>query len=126
MERHARRARRLPVLAGNLTEDQNDLIAAFLDNVRDWMDVTSFEDSYRAGRDAAKHLDEQIKAINETGLFVGARRRHFLITGGVREQSSWLVFDIHFQPIREAELVDETGQEIWPPKEAQDEVVEPL
>lgn len=103
-----------PSWPGNLTEDQNDLIADFLDNLRDWMDVTSFEASYRAGRDAAKDLHEQIRGINEAGLFVGARRRHCMLTGGVQVPSPWLVFDIEFQPIRVAELMDEAGQKVWP------------
>lgn len=108
-----------PSSPDNLTEEQHDLIAAFLDNVRDWMDVSTFDDSFRVGRDAAKHLNAQIRGINEAGLFVGARKRHCLITSGVQAPSPWVVFDIEFQPIREAELVDESGQKIWPEPESQ-------
>jgi len=107
-----------PAWPSNLTEDQNDLIAAFLDNLRDWMDVTTFEDSYQTGRNAAKHLDEQIKELNQAGLFIGARRRHCLLAGGVQAPSPWLVFDVEFQPIRDADLVDESGQRVWPVDEA--------
>lgn len=110
-----------PSWPGNLTEDQNDLIAGFLDNLRDWMDVSSFDDSYRAGRDAARHLGELIKELREAGLFVGARRRHCLITGGIREPSSWLVFDVEVQAVREAELVDENGRRIWSASAPEDE-----
>ena len=104
-----------PAWPSNLTEDQHDLVASFLDNVHDWMDVGGMEGSYTVGRDAAKHLSEQIKEINEAGLFVGARRRHCLLTGGVGDPSQWAVFDIQIEPISEASLVDEEGQVIWPP-----------
>lgn len=107
----------------NLTEDQSDLAARFLANVRDWMDAGAFEDSYKPGRDAARHLTEQIREVNEAGLFVGARRRHCLLTGGVGDLSPWVVFDIELCPIMDASLVDiegealvdEAGQPIWPP-----------
>lgn len=107
-----------PSWPGNLTEDQNDLIADFLDALHDWMDVTSFEDSYRAGRDAAKHLNEHIKGLNEAGLFVGARARHCLLTGGIQEPSPWLVADVELQPISKAQVVDENEQKIWPLQDA--------
>jgi hypothetical protein len=107
----------------NLSEDQSDLVAGFLDNVRDWMDVGASEDSCKLGRDAAKHLTEQIREVNEAGLFVGARRRHCLLTGGVGDPSPWVAMDIELCPIMEAALVDiegqalvdEDGQPIWPP-----------
>jgi hypothetical protein len=106
-----------------LTEEQHDLIADFSQSVRDWLDAASFEDSFRLGRDAAKHLSEEIKGLNEAGLFVGALRRHCLLTGGKGDPSPWIVFDLQFEPILEAMLVDENGQplvddqglRIWPP-----------
>jgi hypothetical protein len=107
-----------PSWPSNLAEDQNDLVADFLDDVRDWMDVGAFEDSFKVGRDAAKHLSEQIKELNEAGLFVGARRRHCMMTGGVSDPSPWVVFDVEFQPISEASLVDEDGQPVWPPADS--------
>jgi len=106
-----------PSWSSSLTEEQHDLVAAFLDDLRDWMDV-GLDDSYQSGRDAAKHLDEQIKEVNQAGLFIGARRRHCLMTGGVQAPSNWLVFDIEFQPIRDAELFDESGQKVWPADDA--------
>jgi hypothetical protein len=107
-----------PSWPSNLTEDQNDLVADFLDNVHDWMDVGAFEDSFKVGREAVKHLSEQIKELNEAGLFVGARRRHSMMTGGVSDPSPWAVFDVEFQPISEASLVDEDGQPVWPPADS--------
>lgn len=107
-----------PSWPDNLTEEHDDLIATFLDNVRDWMDVTVFNGTFQVGRDAAKSLNEQIRELNEAGLFVGARRRHCLLTGGIAEPSTWLVFDIELQQIREAEVADDKGQKFWPPEEA--------
>ena len=103
-----------PSWPGNLAEDQNDLVAAFFDSLRDWMDVTSLDDSYSVGRDAAKHLNEYITDFMQAGLFVSARARHCLLTGGVQDPSPWLVVDIELQPIGDAEVVDEDGQGIWP------------
>lgn len=110
-----------PSWPSSLSEHQNDLIADFLDNVHDWMDIGGMEDSYKVGRDAAKHLSEQIRELNEAGLFVGARRRHCLLTGGATYPSLWVVFDIEFCPISEAGLVDEEGQTVWSPAIARTE-----
>ena len=107
----------------NLTEAQHDLVADFSQSVQDWMDVSALDGSFRVGRDAAKHLSELIKEVNEAGLFVGARRRQCLLTGGVGDPSPWVVFDLEFQPIMEAmmvdvdgkPLVDDQGARIWPP-----------
>ena len=105
-----------PSWPSNLTEDQHDLVADFLDNVHDWMDIAGMEDGYKVGRGAARHLSEEIRSLNEAGLFVGARRRHCLLTGGVSDPSTWIVFDIEFCPIREANLVDEEGKTVWSPE----------
>lgn len=107
-----------PSWPDNLTEEQNDLIATFLDSIRDWMDMITFDDSYQSGRDAAKHLDEQIKGLNQVGLFIGGRRRRCLITGGVRAPEPRLVLDVEIQPIRDAELVDGSGHKVWPTNDA--------
>jgi hypothetical protein len=112
-----------PSWPSNLTEHQNDLVADFLDNVHEWMDIGGMVGTFKIGRDAAKHLSELIKEMNEAGLFVGARRRHCLLTGGVGDPSPWAVFDIEFCPVMEAmmvdvdgqPLVDDKGERIWPP-----------
>lgn len=101
-----------------LSEKQQDMIASFLDDLRDWMDLTSFNDSYQAGRDAARHLNEHVKALTETGLLIGARQRHCLLTGGAQEPSPWRVLEIEIQPLRIAQLVDEEGSPVWPPADA--------
>jgi hypothetical protein len=59
-----------PSWPDGLSEEQHDLIADFLDDLRDWRGVASIEDSYRVGRDASKHLEtiawarQQEKAID--------------------------------------------------------------
>lgn len=72
---------------------------------------------YQVGRDAAKNLNEQIKAIIETSMPIGVRKRHCLLTGGVGEPSPWTVHDMEFQPLSIAEIADKDGTPIWPPSE---------
>ena len=107
-----------PDTSPNVTEAQHDLAAGFFDTVRDCMDVASFDDSFRARREVAKVLDEQIKELNDAGLFVGARRRHCLVTGGVQDPSPWLVFDLELHSVLDGEIRDDKGQRVWPPKES--------
>lgn len=64
------------------------------------MSVASMEDSYRVGRDASKHLQEQVEALAKAGLLIGARRRHCLLSGGIAAAPSpWLAIDIEIQPL---------------------------
>lgn len=72
-----------PSWPDGLCEENQDLIADFLDDPRDWRDVASMGDSYRLGRDASKHLQGHVEALAKAGLLIGARRRHCLLTGGL-------------------------------------------
>ena len=78
-----------PSWEDGLSEEQQDMIASFLDDLRDWMDVTSTNDSFQVGRDAAKHLQEHVQALTEAGLLIGARQRFCLLTGGPQEPTPW-------------------------------------
>lgn len=49
------------------------MIADFLDDLRDWGDVTS-TDIYRVVRDASKHLDQRVQALLKAGLLISVRR----------------------------------------------------
>ena len=91
-----------PSWPGGLSEDQSDLIAAFLDDVRDWADVHSMEGSYREGRDAAKALNTHVVNLNEAGLLVGVRIRHLLLTGGERDPIPWRELDLQICPLTHA------------------------
>ncbi len=105
-----------PSWPDGLSEEQQDLIANFLDDLRDWRDVNSMEDSYRVGREAAKDLESHVQALREAGLVIGARVRHCLLAGGVSgEPSPWRVVDIEIQPLSEAHVTDDSGAKIWPP-----------
>ena len=88
-----------PSWPGGLSEDQQDLIAAFLDGLRDWLDVHSMGDSYQAGRDAAKALNTHVVSLNEAGLLVGVRIRHLLLTGGPQDPVRWRELDIQIRPL---------------------------
>ncbi len=108
-----------PSWPGSLSEEQRDLAAAFLDDLRDWIDVASMNDSYQVGRDAAKHLADHVKALSEASLLIGVRERHCLLAGGPQEPSPWRVLDIEIQPLSIAQVVDSEGAMIWPPSERQ-------
>jgi hypothetical protein len=75
-----------PSWPDGLSEEQQDLIASFLDDLRDWRDPASMEDSYQVGREASKHIETHVQALHEAGLLIGARRRHCLLTGGVAQE----------------------------------------
>ena len=104
-----------PSWPAGLSEKQQDLIAAFFDSVRDWMDVDAFNDSYQVGCDAAKDLNTYIKDLLDVGLVVGARQRFCLLIGGVGVPSQFRVIDIEIQPLNVARMVDEDGLPFWPP-----------
>ena len=94
-----------------LSDDDEDLIVTFLDDLRDWMDITGMEpDSFRMSRDASKAIGEHIKDLTEAGFLVGARRRYCLLTGGDKEPTSWEIVDVEIQPASIAQLVDKDGQ----------------
>ena len=88
-----------PSWPSGLSEDQQDLIAAFLDDLRDWGDVHSLEGSYQAGRDASKALNTHVENLNEAGLLVGARIRHLLLTCDGRAPMPWRELDIQIRPL---------------------------
>lgn len=102
-----------PSWPDGLSEEQNDLVADFFDDLRDWIDVSSDLDTFRARRDAAKALSEHMKALGRAGLFVGARERFLLVTGGISaEPSTWRAVDVEIQPMGLAQIVDANGNPI--------------
>lgn len=104
-----------PSYPDGLSEDQRDVVAPFLGALRDWMDAVSFDDSFSAGRDAAKHLGEHVKVLADQGLLIGVMQRHMLLSGGINaDPSPWLVLDIELQAVRRARLSDEHGTPMFP------------
>ena len=98
-----------PSWPSGLSEDQHDLIAEFLDDLRDWGDVHSLEGSYQAGRDAAKVLNTHVENLNEAGLLVSARIRHLLLTGDGQAPMPWRELDIQIRPLTPASDVGESA-----------------
>lgn len=99
-----------PSWPNGLREEHEDLIADFLDDLRDCNDVVDHLDSFRAKRDAARELGDHIKCLAEAGFLVGARERFCLLTGGVQEEPSpWRVLDIEVQPAAAVQLVNADG-----------------
>jgi hypothetical protein len=98
-----------PSWPDSLDDAQSDAVAGLLDELRAWLDAAS-DMSYAEGRSAAKELGERLKELVGLGLFVGVRRRHLLLAGGVSaEPDRWRSFDIQFQRVTEAELADADG-----------------
>lgn len=99
-----------PVWPEGLSDDHEDMIASFFQNLEDWMDVSGMESSYSMHRDASKAMANHIKELAESGFFLGARRRYMLLTGGTDAPlTSWVVMDVEIQPAHLALLVDEDG-----------------
>ncbi len=100
-----------PSWPAGLSDEQEDIIAAFLDDVRDWNDCVGGQESYQAKRDAARGLGEHIKLLAEAGFLVGARERFCLLTGDVQQEPSpWRVIDIEIQPASLAQVVGADGK----------------
>jgi hypothetical protein len=82
-----------------LSDEHEDLIAAFLQDLEDWMDVDGVGDTYRIARDASKAMAHHISELAKAGFFLGARRRQMLLTGGIDAAPvPWRVMDIEIQP----------------------------
>lgn len=88
-----------PSWPGELSEDQQDLVAAFLDSLRDWIDAHSADDGYQAGRDAVRALNGHVLSLNEAGLQLGVRIRHLLLTGGSQDPVPCRELDIQIRPL---------------------------
>jgi hypothetical protein len=56
----------------SLPDEHEDMIADFLDDVRDWGDAVGGQDSYRAKRDAAKGLAEHVRPLAEAGYLMSS------------------------------------------------------
>ena len=94
-----------------LSEEHLDLIHEFLQDMQDWIDID--DHSYSMARDASKSLNRHITDLIKAGFLVGARRRHFLLTGGVDAAPvPWVLIEVEIQPASVAELVDEDGKPI--------------
>jgi hypothetical protein len=94
-----------------LSDEEEDLIAAFLEDISNWNDVAGgVGESFRSKRDAARALGEHIKNLAEAGFLVGARERFLMLTGGVeRAPWPWRSIDIEIHRISEVELADADG-----------------
>lgn len=96
-----------------LDDAQGDAVSAFLDELRDWLDIAR-ELSYTEGRKAAKALGEHILELGELGMFVGVRERNLLLVGGSAEPTRWPAFEVEFQRVSDAQLADENGKPYKP------------
>jgi hypothetical protein len=96
-----------------LSDEHEDLIAAFFDNLSDWMDISGDLDSHRDELIARRALDESIHELAKAGFVVGARKRSLLLTGGFdKPPLPWHAFDIEVQPFNLMQLVDADGDSI--------------
>jgi hypothetical protein len=102
---------RQPHWDNRMNDEQRDLIASFLDNLGDWIDAESFTDTYTAGRDAAKDLNDRVLALAGAGVIILARKRHCLLTGGPAEPDRWRVLDLVFRLPDLLEALFETAKE---------------
>jgi hypothetical protein len=101
-----------PKSSYGLSDENEELIAAFFDNLRDWLDAGDL-DSYRDELYARRCLDEKINELVEAGFVVGAREKFLLLTGGVNSAPSpWRAFDIEVHPFSVMQMVDADGKPI--------------
>jgi hypothetical protein len=98
-----------PSWVEGLSDEQEDVIAAFLQDVEDWMDSAA---SYSEKREASKVMDHHITELAKAGFLLGAIKRHLLLTDDSDlAPTPWLMMDIEIQPAYLA-LVDADGRPI--------------
>jgi hypothetical protein len=102
-----------PTWPSGLSDEDEDLIVAFFDNLRDWIDISGDLHTLSAKRDACRSLNENIESLAEAGFVVGARDRYLLLTGGISEEPwPWRAVDVEVQPFSAMQLVDAEGKPI--------------
>jgi hypothetical protein len=101
-----------PIWPSGLSDEHEDLIAAFFDNVRDWIDCSG-DLSFSEKRHACRSLSENIEELAKAGFVVGVRERRLLLTGGVsQEPQPWRAVDIEVQPFSLMQLTDAEGKPV--------------
>jgi hypothetical protein len=104
-----------PCWPEGLGDENEDLIAAFLQDLKDWMDAVGMEGDYSDHREASKAMDHHISELAKAGFLLGAKRRYMLLTGGVDAAPvPWRLTEIEIQPASLALLMDENGNPIRP------------
>jgi HNH endonuclease len=101
-----------PVWPTGLSDEHEDLMAAFFDNVGDWINCSG-DLSFSEQRHACRSLNENIEELAKAGFVVGVRERRLLLTGGVnKEPWPWRAVDIEVQPFSLMQMVDAEGKPI--------------
>lgn len=97
-----------------LSEEDEDLIVEFLQNLEDWMDIAGgMAGTISMKRDASRAMEHYISELAKAGFLLGAYRRHVLLTGGVDAPPvPWGTMVIQFQRASDAMLVDADGNPI--------------
>ncbi|MEU8158825.1 HNH endonuclease [Micromonospora parva] len=96
--------------ADHLSEDDEDFIIEFLQNVRDYADIAEDLHSIREQRDAQKYLGTYITGIMERGFFIGANLKRLLYKGGHGDPLPWGTLQIEVQRASDAKVVDKEGK----------------
>jgi 5-methylcytosine-specific restriction endonuclease McrA len=101
-----------PAWPTGLSDENEDLIATFFDNVGDWNNCSG-DLSFTEQRHACRSLNENIEELAKAGFVIWARERFLLLTGGVnREPWPWRAVDIVVRPFDLTHLVDAEGKPI--------------
>lgn len=83
-----------------LSDEHEDLIAAFLEDLEDWMNIAGgIGVPYGQKRDASKAMNDHISELAKAGFLLGARKRHLLLTDNSGlPPTPFLRMDIEIQP----------------------------
>lgn len=97
-----------------LSDEHEDMIASFLQDLEDWMDIAGgIGHSYADKREASKAMGHHITELAKAGFLLGAVKRHFLLTDDSDiPPTPWLSMDIEIQPAYIALQVDADGKPI--------------
>jgi hypothetical protein len=102
-----------PAWPDNISDEHQELIDTFLDEVDGWMNVAGDLDSFGARREASRALGEHIKGLAEAGFLVGANERHLLLVGGINEEPwPWRGVDIQVHSAADIQFSDADGNSL--------------
>jgi len=102
----------VPRWPAGLSDQDEDLIAEFFQDLEDWLDcVGGVYGTFSENRNASKAMSHHISKLAKAGFLVGARRRCMLLTGGIDATSvPWLSVDIEIHRASDAVLTDSDGK----------------
>lgn len=92
----------------NLTDEELDIVASFIQNVKDWAELANEMEPIQK-INASRELDKEIKALREFNIFAFAAIEKQKMVGGIGGESSFPVLHLSVNKANDSNVV--TGEE---------------